>query len=1044
MRIAILLLSLSLTSISSFAQSRPTIEPPDAEVLTKRMSEIIDFVDSRHYAASVSWPEHIVLCYQLAQGVDPTLLQFALINNNVAELNLGRRAALAIAIAGDEEKPTWDQVRQFLGNDRSVLDFQSSPGTLKTAEILASASEKEIQEALEAEEKKELDEHGPFPEQKALAVQEALPGTVYNTYFGFLHAHSNLSDGSGSAHEAYSYARDVAGLDFFALTDHGELLMLNWPWEDDKYDRLLDAADDNYIPGSFAALYGFEWSSSRLYGHINVINVRSFTHIFSRPSLNSIYRWIGDRPYSIATFNHPGREDQTNNEFGHFRYEPYAANSMVGPEVWNKHDGFAEQFYTCTYSCVAPTFLDEGIRKGWRLGPVGGGDNHSRQWGTDTDFRVAVLATQLTREDVVNAYFDRRFYATEDKNLLLDVRVHGAPMGSRLTNVIREVRMEANDSPDDPFAEVRLYRDGHVIETRAVSGHSVEATFNDPHSSGDNWYYIVVRQADGEEAVSSPIHISGPPPPTPPVACFTNSCSGFSCSFDATCTTGGNGALSYVWDFGDGSSATGANVSHTFASTATFNVQLTVTDALQQTDTTSQPVSVSCGDTIRPTVSLTAPTDGQYIWGNATFSASASDNVGVTKVQFFLGNQVICTDFNSPWSCQFNVDSKPTGNYTAKAVAFDACGNDRTSALNTVRIVSNPEMAVDQPTANSTVSGTAVAISGWATDPDRVTSLTITLDGGTIPVTYGTPRPGVCQSVPVNDPNCPYVGFQATFNSTLYENGLHTIVVVARDATGKPTSRTINFTIDNPPPVTCTPGPNTLCLRDNRFKVEALFVHNGSGQPAQATTYSDESGFFWFFGSTNLEVGVKVIGPADGYWWVFHGAATDRQYTLAVTDTVTGQVQSYTKPAGSFCGDADTQAFPASGSGFLADENAFASSVIETTAGTCTPSSTRLCLQNDRFQVEVLRSGVAQPAAELTTETGTFWFFDPDNAEVFVKVLDGRGLNGHFWVFYGSLTDRDFTVRVVDTVTGRVVTYNNPLGNSVCGNGDTSAFPDGP
>lgn len=1043
---AILLISLSLTPVSSLAQSSPSSEPPaDAKDLMTRMSEIVDFLDSRSYASSVSWPEHIVLCHQLAQGVDPTLVEFAVINGSVCELASARRAVLAIAIAGDEEKPTWDQVREFLGK-RSVLDFQSSPGTRKSAEMLASASKKEILEALEEEEKKKISEQGPFPEPKAPPVQEALPGTAYNTYFGFLHAHSNLSDGSGSADEAYSYARDVAGLDFFALTDHGECMAVAWPWDPDPYDTLLRAADAHDAPGSFAALYGFEWTSWGLYGHINVINVRSYTSVFSRPTLSSIYRWIGDRPYSIATFNHPGREDDLDSEFRHFGYESYPAYNMVGLEVWNKGHGFAEQFYTCSWdTCQAPTFMDEGIRKGWRLGPLGGGDNHDRQWGTDHDFRVAVLSTQLTRNDIVNAYFDRRFYATEDKNLLLDVRVQGHPMGSRLTNLIREFRVEANDSAGDPFAQVRFYRDGHVIDSREVSGNSVAVTFNDPNSSGSNYYYIVVRQADGEEAVSSPIYISGPPPLTPPVACFTNSCNGFSCNFDATCTTGGNGSLSYAWNFGDGSSATGANVSHTFASTNTYNVQLTVTDPLNQTDTTSRPVSVSCGDTIRPTVSLTAPGNLQYIWGNATFSANASDNVGVDKVQFLLGNQVICTDHNPPWSCQGNVDIYPTGPYTVKAVAFDDCGNDGTSAARTVRVVSNPEMAVDQPIANATVSGVAVGISGWATDPNRVTSLTITLDGWvTIPVTYGTPRSSVCQSVPVNDPNCPNVGFSATFNSTLYENGPHRIDVVATDATGKPTSRTVHFTIANAPPVTCTPGPYTLCLRGNRFKVEATYVNNGSGQPARATTYSDQSGFFWFFGSANLEVGVKVLGPANGYWWVFHGAGTDREYTLAVTDTVTGDVQSYVKPGGSFCGDADTQAFPASAPGFLADEydeKESESSANQTAAGVCTPSSTRLCLLNDRFQVEVLRNAVAQPAIELTPETGTVWFFNSENAEVFVKVLDGRGVNGHYWVFYGSLTDRSFTVRVVDTLTGQVVTYDNAQGNSVCGHGDTSAFP---
>ncbi len=1039
---AILLLALFLTPGSSFAQGRTAPPPADAAELTKRMSDIIDFLDSRAYASSVSWPEHIVLCYQLARGVDPTLLEFAVINDNGTDINLDRRTVLAIAIAGDQEKPTWNQVRGFLAN-RSALDFQSSASTLKSAEILASASKEDILAAIEEEEKKELSELGPFPDQKAPPVQEALAGTVYNTYFGFLHAHSNLSDGQGSPEEAYSYARDVAGLDFFALTDHGER-MITWPWESDEYERLLRAADDHDAPGSYAALYGFEWSHLWL-GHINVINVRSFTHAYRRLTLSSIYRWIGERPYSIAQFNHPGREDSTGDEFGHFRYEPYVANNMVGLEVWNKWHDFAEQFYVCSWSsCQAPTFLDEGIRKGWRLGALGGGDNHDRQWGTNTDYRVAVLATQLTRNDIVNAYFDRRFYATEDKNLLLDVRVQGHPMGSRLTNSIREFRVEANDSAADPFVEAKFFRDGHLIDFRAVSGNNVALTFNDPNASGSNHYYIVVRQADGDEAVSSPISISGPAPPTPPAACFTNSCNGFLCNFDAACTTGGNGGISYAWNFGDGGSASGANVSHSFAGTGTYTVQLTVTDALSQTSTASRPVSVSCGDTTRPNVSLTAPANNQPIWGNATLSADASDNVGVTKVQFFIGNQVACTRNNAPWSCQANVDGYPTGNYPLKAVAFDACGNDRISTTRTVHVVSNPEMVVDRPVATATVSGTAAEISGWATDPNRVTSLTVKLDGMvTIPVTYGTSRPDVCQAVPVSDSNCPNVGFRATFNSTLYANGSHTIVVVATDGTGKETSRTINFTISNSSAGICTPGPTTLCLQNNRFKAEAFYVSNGDGHAARAKPYSDESGFFWFFGPANLEAGVKVLGPVNGHFWVFHGPATDREYTLAVTDTVTGEVRSFVKPDGSFCGEADFQTFPVSAPGLLADENESESSAVENNAGGCTPSSTRLCLQNDRFQVEVLRSAIAQPAVKLTPETGTFWFFNAANAEVFVKVLDGSGLNEHYWVFYGSLTDRDYTVRVVDTLTGRVVNYNNALGNN-CGKGDTIAFPDTP
>ena len=64
----------------------------------------------------------------------------------------------------------------------------------------------------------------------------------------------------------------------------------------------------------------------------------------------------------------------------------------------------------------------------------------------------------------------------------------------------------------------------------------------------------------------------------------------------------------------------------------------------------------------------------------------------------------------------------------------------------------------------------------------------------------------------------------------------------------------------------------------------------------------------------------------------------------------------------------------------------------------------------------------------LTGDTGYFWFFDPANVEVIVKVLDGRGVNGHVWVFYGALSNVEYTLTVTDTQTGLATRYFNPLG----------------
>ena len=62
----------------------------------------------------------------------------------------------------------------------------------------------------------------------------------------------------------------------------------------------------------------------------------------------------------------------------------------------------------------------------------------------------------------------------------------------------------------------------------------------------------------------------------------------------------------------------------------------------------------------------------------------------------------------------------------------------------------------------------------------------------------------------------------------------------------------------------------------------------------------------------------------------------------------------------------------------------------------------------------------------LTGDTGTFWFFDSANVELVLKVLDGRVLNGHYWVFYGALSNVEYTI-VVTAINTEGETASNPL-----------------
>jgi hypothetical protein len=346
------------------------------------------------------------------------------------------------------------------------------------------------------------------PQFKTVATATA--GESYNTYFGYVHAHTSLSDGQGTPSEAYQYARYSGKLDFFAVTDHSEYLTLSPA----KWVATKKAADESYVPGSFVSLWGFEWSNPLL-GHICVINSSDFTSALTDIGLGDLYNWLEARPEAFGIYNHPGRYDDINSEFEHLQMtESEVIPQMVGIELWSTSDGFDRYYYENIWNKCTYSYYDTANRNGWRLGALGGQDNHDKDWGTKNQFRTAVLAKSLTREAIIAAYKNRRFYSTEDRDLYLDFRCSGYPMGSEITGVNRSFAVTARDGSGDTFNKIRLYRNGDLIATQTVSGNSVSASFTDSATTTAAYYYVIVTENDdndangrNDEAISAPIWI---------------------------------------------------------------------------------------------------------------------------------------------------------------------------------------------------------------------------------------------------------------------------------------------------------------------------------------------------------------------------------------------------------------------------------------------------------------------------------------------------------------------------------------------------------
>ncbi|MEM9290536.1 MAG: hypothetical protein AAGD01_02535 [Acidobacteriota bacterium] len=292
----------------------------------------------------------------------------------------------------------------------------------------------------------------------------------------------------------------------------------------------------------------------------------------------------------------------------------------------------------------------------------------------------------------------------------------------------------------------------------------------------------------------------------------------------------------------------------------------------------------------------------------------------------------------------------------------------------------------------------------------------------------------------------------------------------------------------------CTADHQRFCLRDGRFELlvdwvdpRSLQAGRGTGTPYVAPSGpggdSADTALAWFFRDTNRELAVKILDgrSINDHHWLFYGALTDVAYWLSAVDLETGEARTWVNPAREICGDGDDRAFPQAAdrladltlAGRIPAERGRAADAEASVAKLQEPASSdgansdgassdgasfggpcddpeELCLQDGRFRLRVDwrdqrrpgRQGVGTAIPDPhpdNQQSGAFWFFREGNLELLVKVLDARSVDGHFWVFYGNLTDVEYDLHVTDEVTGRTKTYTNP-GGSLCGDADTTFF----
>ena len=144
----------------------------------------------------------------------------------------------------------------------------------------------------------------------------------------------------------------------------------------------------------------------------------------------------------------------------------------------------------------------------------------------------------------------------------------------------------------------------------------------------------------------------------------------------------------------------GTSVGTTYADTGlsadtAYNYTVSAYDAAGNTSPASSPVSVTTQagpsppppvDTAPPTVSITSPVNGASFVRSTiiTITASASDNIGVTKVEFYVGTSLACAVTSGAYACNWKLPGAPNKSYNLSAKAYDAVGNTTTSSIVTI------------------------------------------------------------------------------------------------------------------------------------------------------------------------------------------------------------------------------------------------------------------------------------------------------------------------------------------------------------------------
>ncbi len=359
----------------------------------------------------------------------------------------------------------------------------------------------------------------------------------YHIYWGDLHGHSNVSDGTQNnetpkrqtADDYYRYGRDVAKLDFLALTDHSESI------SETEWQHVEETACRFDSPGHFVPLIGYEWSDETK-GHKVVLfpdlhggpvyACPSARHRVGKPSIERPEPLCVDYAHFFALVRqsgaiihaaHPSLGDcQTDWSY----HDPDVQLNVEMAGTTGNPGGLAELWYECPATPrqhpnqrgVTGCWVQDALARGYRLGFLGVNDTHSCEPGLKA--KTAVLAKQLTREALFDAIRHRRVYAVSRDRIAVWFEINGHPMGDQF-QTDQPLHIALSAASDQPIARIEILKNNEVLWQKDLNVPSAALTATDTPAPSTAWYYGRVTLSNGHQAWASPIWVRDGSSPEP-------------------------------------------------------------------------------------------------------------------------------------------------------------------------------------------------------------------------------------------------------------------------------------------------------------------------------------------------------------------------------------------------------------------------------------------------------------------------------------------------------------------------------------------------